>query len=160
MENFIYTYFRKRKLRQLLVKIMRAHPEMAPALVDLSEEDALTKYLYTAINEYMVQKLTYEQACETQPERASFIRQPDMPWLLTQAAMAWANQEAYMYAILLVQKDLELIVLRRQTKEEDEMKSIRAEQSRITGQLADITNRVEQELQKAVQGINPENRLN
>ncbi len=91
MENVIYTYFRKRKLRRLLVKIMRAHPEMAPALVDLSEEDALTKYMYTAMNEYIVQKLTYQQACEAQPERASFSQQPEMPWLLTQAAMASAS---------------------------------------------------------------------
>lgn len=160
MENVIYTYFRKRKLRRLLVNIMRAHPEMAPALVDLSEEDALTKYMYTAMNEYMVQKLAYQQACEAQPERASFSQQPEMPWLLTQAAMAWANQETYIYALLLVQKDLELVVLRRLANEVDDVRSMQAEQSRITEQLTDITNRVEKELQKAVQAINPENRMN
>ena len=160
MIDVIYTYFRKRKLRKILIKIMGAHPEMATELIALPEEEAVTKYIYAAMNEYMVQKLTYQQACQTQPDRASFIQSPVMPWLLVQAIQAWVSHETYVYAMLVIQQDLELTVLRRYANEAEEVRSMRVEQEKIREQLSDITDRVEKELQKNSQAIKPENRLN
>ncbi len=156
MANLISNYFRKRKRRQLVAEITQVNPELA----DLPDKECLTQYIYTTMNLFLEQQQIYQQACLTHPALDSFTKEPEMPWLLMQALMYWTDHPGYIYAMLLVQKDVELVNLRPLAQQAEQVKSISAQQEKITQQLTEITERVEKDIERTNRAIRPENRLN
>lgn len=156
MTNFITNYFRKRKRRQLVAQIAQVNPEWA----GLPDEECLIQYIYSTMSLFMEQQQIYRQACLAHPALDSFSSEPEMPWLLMQALMYWTDHPGYIYAMILVQKDLELVNLRPLAQQAEQVKSISDQQEKITRELTTITERVEKEIERTHQAIRPENRLN